>query len=335
MSEHIEWTRSEKAFGTPSDQDDFYHGRSLPEKHHEMTETWYWGFYESESNLHGFIHIWTHPNLNLCTAGIFAHFGHKREHLAAEVFDFRNFTPDEIFDDQGNITLANGLRVTFIEPTKKMRIQYENASRNFSLDMVQTAVQPLIMRANNQHFEQTMRSVGSVAYAGKTYPFDNLSIRDRSWGERRQETGHAIPPYTWMNGAFSEQFSFTIAGHDDPKLHPNWAGLYDVPEERLLSDAWIYDHGKKLRLTRMSKLTERADDGLRPVRTTIDCTTDDGRTFQFIGEVTASNPWHCWQNALCHAGLTRWTSPQFDTIGWGETQEVQWNDYVARVCPNP
>jgi hypothetical protein len=94
-----------------------------------MTETWYWGFYESESNLHGFIHIWTHPNLKLCTAGIFAHFGHKQEHLAAEVFDFRNFTPDEIFDDKGNITLANGLKVTFIEPTKKMRIQYENKDR--------------------------------------------------------------------------------------------------------------------------------------------------------------------------------------------------------------
>lgn len=333
MAETIEWTKSQKGFGTATDQDDFYHGRSLPEKHHEMTETWYWGFYEPESNLHGFIHIWTHPNLHLCTGGIFAHFGHKREQIAAELFDFRNFTPDTIFDEKGNIRLANGLTVVFDEPMQKMRITYENPQRQFKLDMIQDAVQPPIVRANNQHFEQTMRSVGSVTYEGKEYPFDNLSIRDRSWGERRPEEGHAIPPYTWMNGAFSRDFAFCISGLDDPEKNPDWKGIYDIPRDKLMSDAWIYDHGKMLRLASMSKLTERAEDGLRPVRSTIDCVTEDGRSFRFIGEVTASNPWHSWQNAMCHCGLTRWTSPQFEgVVGWGETQEVQWNDYVARVA---
>jgi hypothetical protein len=197
--------------------------------------------------------------------------------------------------------------------------------------MVQEAVQPAIMRANNAHFEQTMRSVGAVTYQGRDYVFDNLSIRDRSWGERRPEAGHLIPPYTWMNGAFSKDFAFTIAGHDDPKLNPNWKGFYEISEEKLMSDAWIYDHGRQLRLKKMSKLTERADDGLRPVRSTIDCITEDGKSYRFIGEVTANNPWHCWQNAICHCGLTRWTSPQFENVGWGETQEVQWNDFVARV----
>jgi hypothetical protein len=331
MSEVIEWTKSGTGFGTPGPKDDFYHGRSLPEKHHEMTETWYWGFYEPKSNLHGFIHIWTHPNLNLCTGGIFAHFGHKREHLAAEVFDFRNFTPDTIFDEAGNIRLANGLTVTFEEPMKRMRIRYENRDRDFLLEMTQEAVQPAIMRSNNQHFEQTMRAIGHVTYQGRKVEFDNLSIRDRSWGERRPEDGHKMPPYTWMNGAFSDDFAFCISGIDDPERNPNWAGMYDVPREKLMSDAWIYDRGKQLRLTGMSKITERAEDGLRPVRNIIDCVTEDGREFRFVGEILASNPWHCWQNALCHCGLTRWTSPQFENEGWGETQEVQWNDYVVRV----
>jgi hypothetical protein len=332
MSETIEWTKSGKAFGTPSPDDDFYHGRNLPNKHFEMTETWFWNFYEETSGMHGFIHIWTHPNLKLCTGGIFCHFGHKREQLAAEVFDFRNFTPDEIFDEKGNITLANGLKVTFVEPGKVQHITYENKDRAFKLDMTQTAVQPLILRANNQHFEQTMRAIGSVWYEGKEYAFNNLSIRDRSWGENRQEEGHKIPPYTWMNGAFSEDFAFTIAGLDDPKLNPDWAGLYDIPESMLLSDAWIYDHGKKIRLTRLSKITHRAEDGLRPMRNIIDCDTDDGRSFRFEGEITSSLPWHSWQNAMCHCGLTKWTSPQFDNIGWGETQEVQWNDWVSKMA---
>lgn len=330
--ETIAWTKSSKGFGTPGPRDDSYHGRSLPEKHHEMTETWYWAFYEPQSRLHGFIHIWMHPNLQLCTGGIFAHFGHKREQLAAELFDFRNFAPDEIFDVQGNIRLPNGLQVDFEAPMQRMRIRYENPGRQFKLDMVQDAVQPAIMRANHQHFEQTMRAVGHVDYAGQRFAFDNLTVRDRSWGERRPEAGHLIPPYAWMNGSFSPEFAFCISGLDDPERQPNWAGLYEVDRSQLLSDAWIYDHGRQLRLRSMSKLTERAEDGLRPVRSTIDCVTEDGASYRFVGEVLASNPWHCWQNALCHCGLTRWTSPQFAHEGWGETQEVQWNDFVARLC---
>lgn len=119
---------------------------------------------------------------------------------------------------------------------------------------------------------------------------------------------------------------------DDPKRQPNWAGLYDMPEEKLISDAWIYDHGKQLRLKKMSKLTERAEDGLRPVRNIVDCETADGTHYRFVGEGIAGNPWHRWQNALCHSGLTKWTSPQIEWIGWGETQEVQWNDFVAKIC---
>jgi hypothetical protein len=330
-NEAIAWTRSELGFGMPTAGDDAYHGRSLPEKHPEMTETWYWAFYDPQSLMHGFIHIWTHPNLHLCTGGIFVHFGHKREQLQAEVFDFRNFSRDEIFDAAGNIRLPNGLTVEFEKPMERMRIRYENVARDFRLDMTQTAVQPPIVRANNQHFEQTMRAQGMAWYAGREYPFDVLTIRDRSWGERRPEDGHAIPPYTWMNGAFSENFAFTIAGFDDPDRKPNWAGLYDIPAAQRTSDAWIFDHGKKLRLKAMSKVTERAEDGLRPVRSIIDCETEEGTRYQFVGEVIANNPWHCWQNALCHCGLTRWTSPQFAEAGWGETQEVQWNDYVARM----
>lgn len=333
MSEVIEWTKSAAGFGTPGPDDDFYHGRTLPEKHHEMTETWYWGFNEPQSGMHGFIHIWTHPNLNLCTAGLFVHIGHKREQLACELFDFRNFAPDTIFDAAGNITVANGLTVEFEAPMERMRIRYANADRDFELEMVQEAVQPAIVRSNNAHFEQTMRSVGKVVFEGRDYAFDNLTIRDRSWGERRPEVGHKMPPYTWMNGAFSKEFAFCISGLDDPARNPDWAGLYDVPADKIMSDAWVYDHGQQLRLSRYSKITERAAEcGLRPVRHVIDCTLENGRELQFVGEVVGSVPWHCWQNALCHTGLTRWTCTQTGETCWGETQEVQWNDYVYRVC---
>ena len=35
-----------------------------------------------------------------------------------------------------------------------------------------------------------------ILQLANTYVFDNLSIRDRSWGERWQQTVDVIPPYT-------------------------------------------------------------------------------------------------------------------------------------------
>lgn len=151
-------------------------------------------------------------------------------------------------------------------------------------------------------------------------PFNNLSIRDRSWGEQCHERCCLLPLYTWMNAAFA----FIIGAHDDPARDE-----LAISDEQLMPDAWIFDHGGTLKVTSVSKLAERAEDILRPLRHVIECTTTaDGCAFRFVGEVLASTRWHCWQNALCHCGLTRWTSPQVAGVGWG----VQWNDFVARMC---
>ncbi len=58
---------------------------------------------------------------------------------------------------------------------------------------------------------------------------------------------------------------------------------YDLLVENLMSDAWIYDHGKQFRLKKMSRITERADDELRNI---IDCVTEEGRAYRFIGKIT-------------------------------------------------
>jgi hypothetical protein len=105
-----------------------------------------------------------------------------------------------------------------------------------------------------------------------------------------------------------------------------------VDESQLLRDAWLYNAGRLVKFRKVSKVTERGEDGLRPVRNIINCETTDGAEYRFVGEVTANLPWKTWQNAMCHVGLTRWTSPQIDGAFWGITAEVQWNHFVANVC---
>lgn len=52
-----------------------------------------------------------------------------------------------------------------------------------------------------------------------------------------------------------------------------------------------------------------------------------GRSLDVSGEIIASIPWEGWHNAVVHLALTRWTLGD-GAIGWGDSQDVQWNDHV-------
>lgn len=330
MADAITWTADSRGFGEPTPKDDFYHGR-CEETAPSMTETWFWAFQQEESGLHGFVYIWLHPNLNVCMGGLFAHFGDKSAMLACEVSDFLTYAPMDIFDGNGNIELPNGLKVTFESPMERAHISYDNPVRGFRLDMVQEAYMPAAMRSNNKHFEQGMRCTGTVSFKGTDFPLDHLTVRDRSWQEPRPEAGLALPPYTWMTAAFSENFTFTIAAHDDPALDPSWKAEYpSITTENALKDAWLYCHGKLEKVVSVSKMTDRNPYTLAPTQHRMKAVTESGQTYNFVGDVISVAPMTVWHNNLLHVGLTRWTCEELDGIGWGDTQEVKWNDYVAR-----
>ncbi|SCW38491.1 hypothetical protein SAMN02927924_00342 [Sphingobium faniae] len=331
MAQELDWTADSKGFGLARPSDDFLHGRcDITDP--SLTETWFWAFQQAEAGLHGFVYIWLHPNLDVCMGGLFAHFGDKAMMLACELSDFVTYARADIFDAAGNITLPNGLRIAFEEPMQRARITYDNPVRGFRLDMIQQAFMPAAMRSNNKHFEQGMRCTGTVAYEGRDYALDHLTVRDRSWQEPRSEAGLALPPYTWMTGAFSEDFAFTVAAHDDPAREPEWRGVYAIDSENAFKDGWVHHGGRTEKIVACSKLTRRHPDTLAPRDHQVTMTTQSGRTYRLQGTVVSVAPMTVWHNNLLHVGLTRWTCEGMDGIGWGDTQEVKWNDYVARFA---
>lgn len=332
MASELDWTTASAAFGSVVPQNDLYRFDTGGDADPQVTETYYWTFFDTAKNLHGYVYFMMRPNIGVGTCGVFAHIGSKRDYLAAEYFDFRTYMRDDFVDERGNIATPTGLSITFIEPMRKMRISCDNEERGFHLDMVQEAVQPPVVRSNGKHFEQVMKVNGRLTMDGVDYDLDHWAIRDRSWGERRPETGVMGPPYTWMTGVHSEDFSFTIGAFDDPAREPNWKDMYAVDRTKLVRDAWLWSGDRQIRFAEVSKITHHGADGMTPVRNLIDCTADDGTRYQFDGEITANLPWKTWQNAMCHVGLTRWTSPQLEGTFWGITAEVQWNHYLARFC---
>ncbi len=64
----------------------------------------------------------------------------------------------------------------------------------------------------------------------------------------------------------------------------------------------------------------------RPLTHDITFTDSAGYVYHMQGEVIAQSNWGGWSNTNCHLGLAKWNWD--GKTGYGETQEVQWNDYV-------
>lgn len=309
-------------FGRHEERDEFFHGTG-PEGD-TLTETWFWNFHVPEANINCFVYCWVHPNLKMCSGGLMIYQGHKPSHLACELFDYRDYLSMDVVGDGSVISYPNGLTVTAIEPLTKVRMDFDDPSRDTSFSVVATAVDIPIMRANNRHFEQLMHVKGSLRLRGTDHIVDCYAVRDRSWGELRPESNAPVPPYTWVTGAFGPDFAFNVGSHDDPGRTPDWECVIHAPE-RIFNDGWVLKDGEQRRIVKSSKITRRQGERHAPVTHEYEFEDDKGDSYRISGTLVAQMEWGGWSNMTCHLGLVKW---QWDgRTGYGESQEVSWNEY--------
>lgn len=319
-------------FGSVSSATDFLL-TEVTERHHSATETYWFNFVQPEQALVGEVYLWVHSNLRSCTAGVWIWQGEKRHHLLCEHFNVQHYLPYPSVDGQTLRVPQIGLTITVHEPLRKIEVEYQHAASGTQLRLMNDALLPPVMRANNAHFEQPMRVCGEVRLGGRSYAIDCCTMRDRSWGQPRMEDAQSIPPLCWgvpvsVDGALALNFS----GCDDPQRGVEWQGAYSGVEKLTLLDGWIYRDQRLRRLRRMSKQTTRdPKHWMRPLR--IDCELEDvdGGKHGLTGTLLAAVPWQPWSNMYTHWCHMRW---QFDDgrIGYGDALEVFGPDYVRRFC---
>lgn len=314
-------------FGRCTDEDELLHPQAtIPGD--TLTETWAYLWYIPEERIYSQIHIWVHPNLNVVTAGIGVARGHKKSMLSAELLDVPAYVSASGIGDGRHMRFANGLQVEIIAPFKKIRVTYDDPARKNALDLTITDFSPPVMRGSENHFDQATHNKGWVTLRGRTYPVDSHGMRDRSWGQLRTEALVPAPPFTWMTGIFAqERLSWNLAAFDDPAKKPDWQGLFTIRREEMVHDGWICRDGELSRLTHASKLTRRDPQTLRPLSHEIEFTDRWGREYRITGRITATLPWTGWPNMFAWLCLTEW-SMDGKVMGWGDTQEVQWGDFV-------
>ena len=320
-------------FGDYGPEDELLHPAMNAEVSSDgATETQYFGFNVPEAGVHGYGYFWHHPNLKTVTGGVHAWQGIKTHHLASELYDIRAYQSDNIIT--GNIDhyeMPCSYKVEVIEPFEKMRIQYRDEARENALDISYTAVNKPAMLPNRKHFEQLMKTRGSITLRGKTYTVDGYNIRDRSWGEARPEEPVAAPPAVWLTGAFRDDFSFNCMVTDHPKTSPDWEGIYNIPEAAVLKGGWIDLGGEMTRIVKAVKKTQRDPITLAPVSHSLEIHDEKSRSFHLEGTIIASSPSGFWANCKIDVALTRWVcnGPGVsNAIGWGDSQEAQWTDFV-------
>lgn len=315
-------------FGEYGPEDELLHPQYKHDIQHDaLTETQYFGFNVPEVGLHGFSYLWHHANLGTVSGGIAAWRGIKTHHLECELYDHRMFMSDRVVSDGiDHYAFESGYRVDVIEPFKKIRIRYEDPSRHNEVDVTYTALTPPAMLPSRKHFEQTMKTKGFVMLRGKRYEVDGFNVRDRSWGEARREDPMPMPPIVWLTGVFGEDFSFNCTLTDHPSRNPDWLGIYQFPEDKVLMGGWIYRNGTHTRVVRAIKLTKRDPITLQPLTHELELYDDTGECFRINGMVEASSPSGFWSNVKIHMALVRWDCAGHQ--GWGDSQECQWTDFV-------
>ena len=306
--------------------------------------THYFGFSVPEAELGGFLYVRYQPAFPLSQGGVAVFKGMDNlEPGDFEFIDYRMTMPwPEV--DGNTITTANGLRIEFLEPGRKARVTFSSPDGKTSLDLIQEAVSPLLVRGHvmpgEEHdsdpanspggSEQFMHVTGEAVVNGERYEVDCLHPRDRSWRQVRAETpGAPVPPVGWSPMCFSPDLIFNQISYEAHDTDPAWLGVYDVPADRPTHHfAWLYTGGDEVTaITRVRRnVLERHPDLYAAVRQEIEAEDEHGRIHRFNGTAIAMAAMPAWPNVTFRDSVYRWEDEQ-GRVAHSTYQEIWFDAY--------
>ena len=306
--------------------------------------THYFGFSIPEENIGAFLYCRCQPAFPLSQGGVAILRGNDNiEPLDMAYIDYRNTMPwPEVGKD--TITYANGLKLTFLELGKKIRITYSSPDGQTTLDIVQEAITPMYARGHvvpgeelnhssgmtTGGMEQVMHVTGELVLNGKPYKVDCFNARDRSWGQVRTEVKQAVvaPPVGWSPMTFSKEFIFGQVGYENLDTNPPWLDLYKPMLEGKPTThfAWVMVDGEKRDIVRVHRnVTEYHSRLLCAMKQEIEAEDDRGVVYKFKGEAIAMSNMPAWPNAALRVGVYRWEDEQ-GRVAYDSYQEMWLDD---------
>jgi hypothetical protein len=285
--------------------------------------THYFGFTIPEAEIGGFLYFRYQPTFPLGQGGVIVFQGlDNLEPDDVEFIDYRITMPYHAVE--GNtITTYNGLKCEFLELGRKARLTFTSADGKTSVDIIQEAVSPLLVRGHVMPgeeldsdptkepggSEQFMHVTGELVLRGKRYDIDCLHPRDRSWRQVRAETPSApVPPVGWSPMCFGEDKIFNQISFEAPDTDPAWLGIYEMPPDRPTHHfAWLYQDGEIHSINRVRRnVLERHPRLYAATKQEIEAEDEHGRTHRFHGSAIAMAVVPAWPNVTFRDSVYRW-----------------------------
>ncbi len=180
-------------------------------------------------------------------------------------------------------------------------------------------MKPLVTRGeppfnHGCHIDQPGRVTGTMTLRGEVIPVDCLSMRDRSWGIRRDGRQ---PKVGYAYATVSEHSAFLSIS------------VTDRSNQDLITTGFLMRDGEWSRLARGTREVERDATG-RPAQITISGTDELGRRLKSVGTVASRQVFKCYPSMFCWNSLVEW---ELDGHAcWGEDQDIwhpeKWREYA-------
>jgi len=310
-------------FGDIQASDDYTHELG-PESN--FNESMYFNFFDRERKAGGFVRLGNRANEGYAemTTTLYLPDG-------SVLFQYKRpeISTNDAFD-------AGGMRFETLQPHERLRTTYQgsavhltepeqmadpgaafrnNPHRKVSVDITHEAVGPVYGSSGGNrriqdpekefakaHYEQHMRTTGSIAIDGETVPIDGFGLRDHSWGPRYWQNIHA---YRWLTINFGADFGMMVSL------------VWQTPERCIESGVVV--RGERIdRVTRATIDTQFDANGLFHKTLTAHVETEGGERLQVDGTVMSFIPLRNRREGLVtHVGEGMTEYRCGDRVGYG------------------
>jgi hypothetical protein len=311
--------------------------------------THYFGIAVPEAKIGTFIYLRYLPYYPLCQGGFVAYEGmNNLSHTDASYHDYVMTMPwPEI--DGNQITTPLGIKLDFIEPGKRVRLQYASKDGSTSFDIEGTAISPLAARGHvipgeELHktqdpggTEQFMHYTGELVLHGERHEVDCRFARDHSWRQVRSEARETglHPPVSWTPIYFGDDFAFNQVGMEAADTDPAWKGIYDVdPDAPSHYFGWVSVRGEIRDVVKVRRNVTKYHPLLfSPLAMEIDAEDEAGDTYHFEGEAVAQCPWMVTPNAASFDSVYLWRDDK-GREAYGTMQTMQTERFITAMKRN-
>ncbi len=187
-------------------------------------ESWWFSFFIPDRKLMVYVYPWFRPNLGIAGGGVLAWDHRGSDPWTIVHCDYAWHLPcpkAEAMIDGTTLSLPQGVRITSLEPLMKFDVSYSHP--RLSLDVrfeaihgANIATRPI---GNTQLFggriDQCGRITGELVVNGEKMAVDCLSIRDRSWGARRDDNRDMNIGYFHATASSKDAF-LVVSNHASP-----------------------------------------------------------------------------------------------------------------------